>query len=151
MSALDQLVVNAKLAAETGAFDGTALTGQYFAMCRHAYAPMDATVIFTRDVGHHSCGWWKNPDYERCYHLSVSFASGFVKRRGGMLAKAFFGHDRKLLWIEPPYSVPGKKAEVWHYRLFCDESWEPIKPTGEVYSRKMGAGWMSFSERHGNV
>lgn len=151
MNALEQLVVNARLAAATGIFDGTQMTEPYLLKCRHVYEPMQASVIYTRDEGHHSSGWWKNPDYERCLHLSVAFADGFAKRRGGMLAKAFFGHDSKLLWIEPPYSAQGKKKEVWHYRLFCNESWRPIKPTGEVYSRKMPAGWMSFSERHGKA
>lgn len=149
-TSLNQLVANARLQAQMGYFDGTELTGQYLAQCRQIFLPMKAIVIFTRDVGHHSSGWWKNPDYERCYHLSVSFPNGFTKRRGEVLAKAFFGSDTKLLWIEPPYSAHGKQHEVWHYRLFCNEAWEPIKPSGEVYTPRMPKGWMSFSERHGN-
>ena len=145
---LDQLVAVARLAALQGSFNGTQLTMPYMQACIHDYAPLDARIIFTRDTGHHSSGWWKNPEYERCEHLSMSFADGFAKRKGEILARAFFGDSAKLLWIEPPYSSAGKQKEVWHYRLFCDEAWKPIKPSGEVYSRRMPAEWMSFSERH---
>lgn len=145
---LDQLVATARLSAQLGTFDGLEHSLPYMEACRHLYAPLGAIVIFTRDVGHHSSGWWKNPDYERCYHLSVSFADGFARRKGEVMARAFFGHDVKLLWVEPPHTRQGKSAEVWHYRLFCDEAWMPIKPSGEVYSRAMPAGWLSFSERH---
>ncbi len=148
---LDQLVTTARILALRGTFDGTINTMAYMQTCIQNYMPLEARVIFTRDTGHHTCGWWKNPDYERCYHLSCSFADGFAKRKGEVLARAFFGHDVRLLWIEPPYSSQGKTAGVWHYRLFCDQGWQPFKPTGEVYSRRMPEGWMSFSERHGNV
>ena len=146
MDLLEQLVVTARISAVTGIFDGTPLTQGYLFKCRHAYSPMTASVIFTRDEGHHSSGWWKNPDYERCFHLSVSFQGGFTKKRGEILAKAFFGRNIKYLWVEPPHSKTGKQNEVWHYRLFCDKEWKPIKPKGEVYSRNMPKEWMSFSE-----
>ena len=29
------------------------------------------SLIYTMDEGMHSIGWWKNPDYARCYHLSL--------------------------------------------------------------------------------
>ena len=38
---------------------------------------------------------------------------------------------------------------VYHYRLFCDEGWQPLKPRGEVYTRDfIEKGWKSFSELH---
>lgn len=148
MSKIEQLVINARLAAACGVFDGTMLTKPYLDSCTHLYPLMHASIIFTRDVGYHSGGWWKNPDYERCFHLSVSFADGFTRSRGNILAKAFFGHDVKLLWVEPPCTKQGKHVGVYHYRLFCDEGWNPIKPSGEVYSPKMPIGWKSFSELH---
>lgn len=114
-------------------------------------------VIFTRDAGHHSGGWWKNPDYERCQHLSLSFldrwtgeSMDFDLERADRLAEAFWGEARRMAWIEKPYSPEGRKARVWHYRLFCDPSWQPIQPRGEVYSKdETPAGWRSFSEIHG--
>ena len=117
----------------------------------------NAIIILTRDVGHHDSGWWKNPDYERCWHLSISYREvndGRLldqdKAESARIARAFFGDDARLLWCEPSYSEDGKRADVWHYRLFCDAGWQPLKPRGEVYSREnTPAGWKSFSELHG--
>ncbi len=115
--------------------------------CRWYLERYPATVIFTRDIGYHSCGWWKNPDYERCWHLSVSFPGGNEKKALNEIIKFLFSPNEKLIWVEPPYSSEGKKHDVWHYRLFCDENWQPIKPRGEVYNTHFTErGWKSFSE-----
>jgi len=130
--------------------------------CSHQYSEplrdLAAIVILKRETGYHSGGWWKNPDYERCWHLSMSQRDpdtwesvppdmAFFQR----LAEAFFGDDVRKTWLEGPYSPEGKRAGVWHYRLFCDEGWNPIKPRGEVYSTEFTeAGWKSFSEIHGS-
>jgi hypothetical protein len=113
-------------------------------------------LLFTRDQGHHSSGWWKNPDYERCLHLSVSFAyptgapAPYVFDEAERWAKMFFRDDLRWVWVEPPYSEFGKARDVHHYRLFCDPGWQPLKPRGEVYSKEFTeAGWKSFSEIHG--
>lgn len=59
----------------------------------------------------------------------------------------FFGDSQKMIWVEPPYSDDGKRMGVWHYRLFCDEHWQTIKPRGEVYNTHFTErGWKSFSE-----
>lgn len=106
-----------------------------------------ATVIYTRDVGHHTSGWWKNPDYERCWHLSISFRSGTEKKALNEIIQNLFAPNEKWIWIEPPFSETGKSLNVWHYRLFCDEHWQPIKPRGEVYNTEFTErGWKSFSE-----
>jgi hypothetical protein len=56
----------------------------------------------------------------------------------------------RLCWIEPPYSALGKASDIYHYRLFCDHAWQPIKPRGEVYDRRnTPAEWKSFSDLHG--
>lgn len=126
--------------------------------CAHAL-PLSpehqANIIYTRDVGHHSGGWWKNPDYERCLHLSLSYRDqrGSLphdRRQSAIIARAFFVDDVRLAWIEAPYSAEGKASDVWHYRVFCDPSWAPILPRGEVYHRaNTPAGWRSFSDVHG--
>lgn len=116
-------------------------------------------VIFTRDCGYHSGGWWKNPDYERCLHLSLSFLDAETgskmeqqKNLAAKVARAFFGDHVDKLWIEPPYSEEGRARSVFHYRLFCDPAWEPILPRGEVYSTHFTEiGWKSFSEIHGGA
>ena len=145
-----------RIRAASGLFDGTALTFPYMEKCRYIHRHTGTTLIFTRDTGHHTSGWWKNPDYERCLHLSLSFngiqgEEVFQLPRSSRLSNewidAFFGEDKRFLWIEGPYSAQGKTSDVWHYRLFCDESWTPIKPSGEVYSReKTPAGFLSFSD-----
>ena len=53
--------------AKTGFFDGRSTT-TYFEECRWFVERYDCIIVFTRDIGYHTSGWWKNPDYERCYH-----------------------------------------------------------------------------------
>lgn len=134
--------------AKNGTFDGTGMT-DYFENCRWFVERYDCIIILTRDVGYHSSGWWKNPDYERCYHLSISFPSGLNRKKLEYILEKLFGNNRRLLWCEAPYSEQGKQNEVYHYRLFCDENWQPIMPRGEVYSKQFTElGWKSFSELH---
>lgn len=132
--------------ANMGFWDGRELT-EYFESCRWFHLGYPCMMIFTRDTGYHSGGWWKNPMYERCYHLSISFQNGRDKKVTDRIIELLFGWDKKLMWVEPPYSPEGKRMDVYHYRLFCDEHWQPIKPKGEVYSTQFTErGWKSFSE-----
>ena len=159
---LPPLVSFARLRAKRGIYEGRSdkATMQLMRQCSHLYAinpEVSARLIYTRDRGHHSNGWWKNPDYERCLHLSISFCVNptdaplpFDKRQAQTIAEAFFEDDTRKCWVEPPYSPEGKRAEVHHYRLFCDPSWSPILPRGEFYNRDFTeVGWRSFSEIHG--
>lgn len=161
-TALGPLVRFAKLRAQRGTYDGRtdARNMRLINQCRHLYAinpEVSARLIYTRDVGHHSSGWWKNPDYERCLHLSISFCVNptdaplpFDRKTAQEIATAFFEDDTRKCWVEPPYSPEGKHADVHHYRLFCDEGWQPILPRGEVYDKTFTEiGWKSFSEIHG--
>lgn len=139
------------LVAKGGTFDGSVTTG-YFENCRWFLERYDCIIVLTRDIGYHSSGWWKNPEYERCYHLSISFPGGINQRKLEHILEKLFGNNRKLLWCEPPYSEEGKKAGVFHYRLFCDENWQPIKPRGEVYDTQFTEiGWKSYSELHNKI
>lgn len=124
------------------------------ARCQAYHRPTGTVLLFTRDEGHHTSGWWKNPDYERCEHLSLSFrdpTSGQPAPRDVKLTRdwlgEFFGKEARKLWCEPPYSPEGKALETWHYRLFCATNWTPIVPRGEVYGRELTeAGWLSCSD-----
>lgn len=158
---LDGMVRFARLRAKRDFFDGreTPRAARYIRMCSHLFSvsPVySARLIFTRDTGHHSSGWWKNPDYERCWHLSISFCVNptdqpllYDKKEGQRIAEAFFQGEVRRCWIEPPYTDQGKRAGVHHYRLFCDQGWQPIVPRGEVYSREFTErGWKSFSDLH---
>lgn len=146
--AIKRMVAQSK----TGTWDGIDIT-PYWRSCAHYWPKYEASIFFTRDVGHHSGGWWKNPDFERCYHFSLSFVDKFGNskphnsKQAEKLVKMFYGYNHKLVWCEPPYSQVGLNLEVWHYRLFCDEAWRAIKPRGEVYSKvNTPPEWKSFSE-----
>lgn len=137
--------------------------------CSYFHWQSGSVILFTHDVGHHSSGWFKNPDYERCRHLSLSFRQPFPERDPASLAsvhtlatllrssghhippapfktdlaaqwiKAIHGEDRRFAWEEGPFSAEGKILTVRHYRVFCDPGWQAIKPRGEVYSRELTA------------
>lgn len=137
-----------KKVAQRGIFDGQNHDNPYLLDCRWFIEKYGCTVVFTKDEGMHSCGWWKNPDYERCYHLSISFPSGKSKSNLQKVLSGLFGNYTKWLWEESPYSEQGKQNEVWHYRLFCDANWNPIMPRKEVYSTDFTPNnWKSFSEK----
>ena len=155
----EQTVSFMKRNASIGFYDGTQKTLRYFNKCRYYHCPSNTNLIFTRDIGYHSSGWFKNPDYERCCHLSLSFKaveSGHIynlpknEKLTDEWIELFFGDNKKWIWTEPPFSEEGKKEDVWHYRLFCDKMWQPIKPRKEVYTREFTEkGWKSFSELKG--
>ena len=146
-----------KRRSETGMWDGRATLGGrvYLADCTCGHRPSGSLLILTREYGYHTSGWWKNPDYERCLHLSISFRdpeTGSVRARDPDWSKtwldAVFGATQTLLWCEPAASADGKRSDVWHYRVFYAPGWvAPILPRGEVYSRDWTpAGWLSFSD-----
>lgn len=131
--------------------------GQVSSRCRALSYLTGTVLLYSRDCGMHSSGWFKNPDYERCYHLSIS---GFdpisrerrivTRREAEHWARAFFETNAVLTWCEPAATQRGRALGVVHYRLFCDVNWQPIHPRGEVYSTEFTErGWRSWSDRHG--
>ncbi len=114
---------------------------------------LSTVLIYTMDDGMHDIGWWKNPDFARCLHLSLSYwypDNRVAPKSDAITAEwlqAFFAPNERWLWMEPAYTIIGKKRGVWHYRLFAGPHWEPILPEGEVYSTlKTEKGWLSYSE-----
>lgn len=150
----EQAVLAHRLRAARGTFDGTERGQAYIRSCTGQHVPTGTLILYTRDTGHHTSGWFKNPDFERCLHLSTSYCEPDTggplpqdRKLTVMWSKLFFGDDLKLAWIEPPATDHGKSMDVLHVRLFCDEHWRPIKPRGEVYSREFTRiGWRSASE-----
>jgi hypothetical protein len=108
------------------------------------------SLLLSRDKMHHSVGWWRNAEYEYCWHLSISAVerlhyaamSREVKRTGQRMTPIFeecpredvrhwsqliFGAHIDKLWNEPGGTDPRLSAEerrrnalIWHLRLFLD-------------------------------
>lgn len=145
-----------QVAATAGVYNGVPeQTGLVLRRCRWFHTKLGAMVIFTRDAGMHTSGWWKNPDYDKCLHLSLSFwdmesgqPRGFDGAEAGRIVTAFYQRDRKKLWAESPFSPDGKRIGVWHFRLFMKPDWsEGIIPKREVYTRdEIPSGWRSWSD-----
>lgn len=179
-----QLAADMRRVAKYGHYTGrldTPEQARYFRRCEREYfrqgSPLGTRLLFTRDHGMHDCGWWKNPAYNQCLHLSLSFfdleagvapvadplpfptgmkmvaALGPLPQNRALAGKwceLFFGDWSRLLWAEPPFSSEGKRRDVWHYRVFTDPMYTvPLLPWGEVYSRGLTErGWKSWSDLH---
>ena len=155
-----QVATDMRITAATGTFDGrmTVANQAYFDRCRFIDDTTATVLIFSRDTGHHTSGWMRNPEFERAFHLSMSRAPSLIIVPGAQRAdldaatqlrwlQAFFGDDARKTWLECAKSGVGKRAGVLHWRLFCDERWVPILPRGEVYSSELTEiGWKSASQ-----
>jgi len=143
------------LAASTPPYTGDPnAAGWIIERVRLYHRPTRSLLIFCRDADMHACGWFKNPDWDRCRHLSLSFCDGdgnpleHDHRIARTWAELLFGDEVRYLWIESPYSESGKERQVYHYRVMCDESWAPIIPRGEPYSKEFTEkGWKSWSDQ----
>lgn len=151
---IERFVKQMRRRAESGIWNGKG-NSQYFRDCAELHWKTGTSICFTRESGYHSGGWWKNPDYERCYHLSIAFFDPILKKHrtfepkeAQVWVKVFFGDNHHLLWEESALGAnPSIKHELRHYRLFCDLHWQPILPRGEVYTKHFTEiGWKSFSE-----
>jgi hypothetical protein len=137
-------------------FDGTDAMLRIVKAAKWDDSVLSLRLIFTRDTGHHTSGWFKNPDYERCLHLSISPAALAPQTTCDrdpptdiekILVPAVFGHGARFAWRESPKTPLGKAHRVQHWRVFCDHTWQPILPRKEVYSREFTEkGWRSASE-----
>lgn len=102
----------------------------------------------SKDRMHHSVGWWRNAEYEYCWHLSISAWESEGKAPVPIPAEeerywthAFFPVHFNKVWHEPggtdPRLTPEEKLRnrhIIHQRVFLDpESFEPFVPQGEVY------------------
>ena len=136
-------------------YDGSDRQAWRLERLRFALLEYSAECILSLDVGAHTCGWWKNPDYDTCLHLSLSFFDLETRepapqdhKAANAIVRGIFGAAHRLAWCEPPSFPEGKQRDVWHYRVFVDRSTMlPILPRGEVYSKELTeAGWKSFSD-----
>jgi hypothetical protein len=112
------------------------------------------SLLVSRDKMHHSVGWWRNAEYEYCWHVSLS-----TREADQAMAKvpddevrywahAFFPEDYDKIWTEPGGTDPRltleekrRHATMWHLRVFLEpqlldsrgEPFHPFIPKGEVY------------------
>lgn len=150
------LVLHHKKIADQGYYDGLRYHPYIYGELAKGMCQMTGTqFVFTRSKGMHECGWWKNPDFNQCYHLSLSFFDPETMEHrdhdhklADKWCAAFFGDDRRLVWVEAPHSPHGRLLDIRHYRLFMDPHFQTsVKPRGEVYTREFTeAGWLSYSD-----
>lgn len=154
---MQTLVDFMKVHAMRGFFDGSdsALLKPYFNLSKQIHEPTGTSLIFTRDVGMYKSGFLKNPDYDNCHHLSISFwdftkeqpvAQGYDFKTAEAWVRAFYGKHTRYVWEES--ASPESDIQVRHYRVFVDPMWFPIIPRKEVYSKDfIEKGWKSWSDR----
>jgi hypothetical protein len=117
---------------------------------------LQLVLQLTRDRMHHSVGWWRNAEYEYCWHLSMSvrdrlawaayIAKGSLASRDDAppveefpaaerryWALAVFREEQSKLWVEPGGTDPRltrqealDRAKLLHLRLFLDP--ETLQP-----------------------
>lgn len=110
-------------------------------------------VILTRD-NLVKMGFWKNIDFARCLHLSISFRDPCTNQTvpwcnatAKRIVAAVFGIDARLTWWEPAYTPEGKFRGVQHWRLFYSPNWSmPIHPKGEPHTLNVPFGWNEWTE-----
>lgn len=137
-------------------YDGRNVQSPYFRHARQIHEKSGTSLLFTRDKGMHSSGWFKNPDYDKCLHLSLSFwdmtgenakPAAYNYSLARMWVNLFFEDLTRLIWEEST-ALPDLPCEVRHYRVMCNDHWQPIKPRKEVYSRDfIEKNWRSFSDQ----
>lgn len=156
---MEQFAIKMIRHAKRGVFDGQTWS-PYFLKANRTHVATGTRALLTRETGYHASGWFKNPDYERCWHLSLSFwdtsdlehlkPRPFDEALSDLWVQVFFRDKARYLWIETD-DGRGKSiqsVEVRHYRVFCDPAWQAILPRGEVYTRDFTEkGWLSFSDK----
>jgi hypothetical protein len=118
------------------------------------------SLLLSRDRMHHSVGWWRNAEYEYCWHLSLSCCTMAdfkrVELAGGSLVPVsiempdeekrywshlIFGEHVNKAWHEPGGTDPRLTREeklqrryMFHLRVFLNPlTFRPFIPQGEVY------------------
>lgn len=64
----EEIVESLRSRARMSVADGRESSMPYIRSCTADDHQTGSRLIYTRDVGHHTSGWFKNPDYEQCLH-----------------------------------------------------------------------------------
>ncbi len=151
-------------------YDGkrTAENKRGMSTCSAHHEASNTSVVFARDSGHYSGGGgYKSQASDRCFHLALTFLdfeNGIAlppdPKKTREWLNAFFPGQCHLLWAEAPVDLGavasfwrwclGLKmgdALFWHFRLFCDENWQPLTNEPALMQRDMRArGFVRASE-----
>jgi hypothetical protein len=111
-----------------GTIDGHPVTTRAFFLASTLdVEEVNSRVMFTRDEGHHTSGWLKNPEYERCWHLSLSVAGPLPRLDARVVADPnagrLVGPDLKPL-VGLPVQQPELDRdleEAWVDAFFADD------------------------------
>lgn len=114
-SVAEELCTNAML----GVYDGSAETVPYLESCTGLHQETGTLLIITREITREGMN---------CIHLLISFRSmldprivvEFDEAIAGEWIEVFFGDAQRLI-------VEDKGVNNHHYRVFCDENWQPIQ------------------------
>lgn len=125
-----------------------------------AEADLVVSLLFSRDRMHHSVGWWRNADYEYCWHLSIGAWEKRAYNAARLLgartpewedlpdddlrvwASALFRDHAHKAWYEPGGTDPRLsrqeahgRGRMKHLRVFLEPATlQPFIPKGEVYT-----------------
>jgi hypothetical protein len=121
----DQIAKRMRFHARSGAMCGDLSADERKYVRRCSVRAGTTTLVFTRDFGNHD-GWLSDPTHDRCWHLSI--ACDDDNERDAWL-RAFFGDHVAELWGQTCATDYGQQRGVWHWRLFCDQNWEPMPST----------------------
>lgn len=103
------------------------------------------SIIASLDTGTHASGWWRNSEYDSCWHMSLCALEPGVRFVDlpdidlRQWSRAVFGEHVSKSWTEPPasktdaYRDAPASAYTTHVRVFLNRQGIPIQPTGEVY------------------
>lgn len=133
--------------ARTGWYIGTMFTLEEFGARRLVASQVEPeltiSMTLSRDKMHHSVGWWRNAEYEYCWHLSLAAKSvplpcdqhewseapweDLPRAEVRFWAAVIFEGVDNLLWSEPGGTDPRltneearERAKMWHFRMFLD-------------------------------
>lgn len=128
----------------------------YERACRHQCPNTDAGLILTRDVEMRTSGWLADAACERGLHLSISFSlMGLPLPHDHATARrwcrAVFGDDVDATWVVGPATPEGRRRGVWHYYLFADGEWRPLRLRERPREIEGTLRFQAWGEIHGGV
>jgi hypothetical protein len=112
-----------------GTWDGKTMT-PYYCECRKLDVKNGITTVVVRDVGSFTGHDFIAASLQRCFNLSVASFSpvNMMPERtreeiAVRIVKRFFWPHAGRVFVKAPVRSGDLASDIWHYVLFCDESW----------------------------